>query len=255
MISEVKADYYIILVLHNGAMREYVVVTGSGKGIGREVATRLGILGHNIIAISRSTKDLDELENKVSIINSTDLIKIQCDVGNYNDFFDKVNNLSDREISIRAIIISAGWGEWYPATTTPIDEWQEMINSNLNGAFNTLKIFYNNFDVTPNFQIIAISSDSAYNAYSNRAAYCSSKAGLSMFMDCVREELREKKYRVTEIAPSRVDTNFRKKIPGTRKDCLKPEDIAKIIEWLLAINSDIEIRKLDVSSINSTFGR
>jgi NADP-dependent 3-hydroxy acid dehydrogenase YdfG len=246
---------YSLEALHYIAMKEFIVVTGSGKGIGREVVTRLCALGHNIIGISRTAKDLEELESEVCKNKNITFIKIQCDVSNYTDFFCKVDQIYNKKISIRALITNAGWGEWYPATTTPIDEWHGMINTNLTGVFNSLKIFYNKFNVTDNFQVIAISSDSAYNAYSNRAAYCSSKAGLSMFIDCVREELREKKYRVTEIVPSRVDTNFRKKTTGSRKDSLKSKDIAEIIQWLLTINEDLEIRKLDVSSINSTFGR
>lgn len=241
--------------MHTITKKEYIVITGAGKGIGREVASHLYAKGHHIIAVSRSADSLDELEKQVSQFKDHSFIKIQCDVSNHSELLSKVNELPEQEIKIRALIINAGWGEWYSATSTPIDEWQGMINSNLNGAFISLQAFYSRFNRTDNFQVIALSSDSAYHAYSNRAAYCTSKAGLSMFIDCVREELRAQKYRVTELVPSRVDTNFRNKTPGSRKDSLKPGDIASVIEWLLGVDNEIEIRKLELSSINSTFGR
>lgn len=241
--------------MHNYDMKEYIVVTGAGKGIGRATASNLCALGHSVIAVSRTAKDLEELEEQVNGNKGNDLMTIQCDVSEYTDFFQKVQEISNEGIKIRALIMCAGWGEWYSASNTPMEEWHGMINSNLTGVFNTFKVFYDRFMVAENFQVIAISSDSAYMPYGNRAAYCSSKAGLSMFIDCLREDLREKKYRVTEIVPSRVDTHFRKKIPGSRKGGLETKDIADIIEWLLTVNSNVEIRKIDVSSINSTFGR
>ena len=75
-----------------------------------------------------------------------------------------------------------------------------------------------------------------------------------MFIDCVREELRAQKYRVTELVPSRVDTNFRNKTLD-REKMFEARDIASVIEWLLGVDNEIEIRKLELSSINSTFGR
>jgi NADP-dependent 3-hydroxy acid dehydrogenase YdfG len=232
---------------------DFIVVTGAGKGIGKAICYELINQGYNIIPISRTKNDLDILAGECSS-KGTKCHPVCVDVGNFNKYIQETRQLVPNDIKIRALIINAGWGEWYPATTTPVSQWEGMISSNLNGAFNTIKVF-GSFLFSENAQIIGISSDSAIHYNKNKAAYCSSKAGFSMFIKCLREELREKSLRVTEIAPSRVDTGFRNMKPGDRKGSLNPENVADIVSWVLAISPIVEIRTIEVSSISTTFGR
>jgi 3-oxoacyl-[acyl-carrier protein] reductase len=235
-------------------MYDYVIVTGAGKGIGRATSLLLAENSFNIISVSKSEDDMVSLHEEITKKGARN-ISIVCDVSDYNDLITKFRNSIGKSMRIRALIINAGFGEWYSASQTPVEEWKGMVGTNLDGAYNAFHAIYNGFELTDDFQLVAISSDSAYYPYANRAAYCTSKAALSMFMQCTREELRKKKYRVTEIVPSRVDTHFRKKTPGARLDCLMPYDIASLILLVLEMKKDIELRRVDLSSINSSFGK
>ena len=69
----------------------YALVTGAGKGLGRACALALAEAGATVIALSRTSSDLDKLEKEIKKIKGK-IVKVHCDVINYNDLKQKINN-------------------------------------------------------------------------------------------------------------------------------------------------------------------
>ena len=73
---------------------KYALVTGAGKGLGRACAIALAETGATVIALSRTSSDLNKLEKEIKKIKGK-IVKIHCDVMNYGDLrnkIDKINN-------------------------------------------------------------------------------------------------------------------------------------------------------------------
>ena len=68
---------------------KYALVTGAGKGLGRACAIALAEAGATVIALSRTSSDLDKLEKEIKKIKGK-IIKIHCDVMNYDDLKKKI---------------------------------------------------------------------------------------------------------------------------------------------------------------------
>ena len=72
--------------------KKYALVTGAGKGLGRACSIALAEAGATIIALSRTQSDLDKLEKDIKKVKGK-IIKIQCDVMNYQDLKEKLNKI------------------------------------------------------------------------------------------------------------------------------------------------------------------
>ena len=72
--------------------KKYALVTGAGKGLGRACSIALAEAGAIIIALSRTQSDLDKLEKDIKKIKGK-MIKVQCDVMNYQDLKEKLNKI------------------------------------------------------------------------------------------------------------------------------------------------------------------
>ena len=71
---------------------KYALVTGAGKGLGRACSIALSEAGATVIALSRTSSDLDKLEKQIKKIKGK-VIKVQCDVMDYDDLKKKIDKI------------------------------------------------------------------------------------------------------------------------------------------------------------------
>ena len=79
--------------------KKYALVTGAGKGLGRACSIALAEAGATIIALSRTRSDLNKLEKDIKKIKGK-IIKIECDVMNYEDLKEKLNKIKIVDILV-----------------------------------------------------------------------------------------------------------------------------------------------------------
>ena len=72
--------------------KKYALVTGAGKGLGRACSIALAEAGATVIGLSRTQSDLDKLQKDIKKVKGK-LIKINCDVMNYNDLKTKIEKI------------------------------------------------------------------------------------------------------------------------------------------------------------------
>ena len=71
---------------------KYALVTGAGKGLGKACSIALAEAGATVIALSRTPSDLDKLEKQIKKIKGK-IIKVHCDVMDYEDLKKKIKKL------------------------------------------------------------------------------------------------------------------------------------------------------------------
>ena len=78
---------------------KYALVTGAGKGLGRACAIALAEAGAKVIALSRTSSDLDKLEKDIKKVKGN-IIKVHCDVMDYDDLKKKIDKIKILDVLV-----------------------------------------------------------------------------------------------------------------------------------------------------------
>jgi NAD(P)-dependent dehydrogenase (short-subunit alcohol dehydrogenase family) len=145
------------------------------------------------------------------------------------------------------VVNNAGVGRFVNVADMSLDQWSDVIETNLTGVFNVCHASIAELRKRGGGYIINISSLAGKNAFVGAAAYCASKAGLNQFTEALMQEVRHDNIRVTSIAPGSVATEFAGNPTGAADWKTAPSDIGEIVVNLLkgdarSLASYIELR-------------
>lgn len=207
------------------------LVTGGGRGIGRETCLLLASHGAQVAVCARSKEECDEVVQTIQDNYGTRAMTVLCDVGNVNEVHAAVKKVNVELGKIDILINNAGVMLLKSFVETSNDEWKWVHDINLNGPFYFCK------EVIPDMMqkregvIINISSIWGTKGGPNRSAYISSKHAIIGFSKALGEELKPYGIRVNAVCPGPVDTRMMHEIvPGLdTSSWLKPIDIANVI--------------------------
>ena len=185
-----------------------IIITGAGRGIGRETAIRLSELGANIILLSRTEKELKETLDIVKK-NSLDSLYHILDVSNDVEVKNIVNEIIKKFKQVHVLINNAGIqlpiGPFYK---NDLKEWKKNIEINLLGTVNCTHAVLDNMIEYGYGKIINMSGGGATSARSNFSAYSVAKTSIVRFSETIAEELKDKNIFVNCIAPGAVNTKM-----------------------------------------------
>ena len=229
------------------------VVTGGSRGIGRAVAESLLATGANVVISGRSVDALREAADSLTAgaesATGGQLETIEADVRKPDDAARLIQAAVNRFGGLDILINNAGVGHFTPVAEQSIDEWLQIIETNLHGVFYCCRAAIPELRRRGGGWIINISSLAGCNPFANGAAYCASKAGLDAFTAALMQELRHDDIRVSEVAPGSVSTEF---AGSDHRHAAAPwkltaEDVAQVVMDLLAhetrsLPSRVELR-------------
>ena len=179
-------------------------ITGASKGIGRSTAITFANAGWDLILLSRDLEMMESLRDELSEKNSS-IHLVSCDLSNENEIEKSVKESIDKYGCPSVLINNAGSAFNGNLVETPLNKWQEIIQTNLTSVFQICSL------IVPQMRkngglIINVSSHAAYNAFPQWGAYCVSKSALAMFTKCLREEERSNSIRACTITLGSVNT-------------------------------------------------
>lgn len=181
-----------------------VVVTGAASGIGRATARRLASEGGKVACLDVA---IDALEKLVAEISESggQAVAVRCDVSDHAQVQAAVAAAVEAFGPTDVLCNIAGIGRYYHSTDMTPDEWQRIMNVNLNGTWFVAQA------VLPHMLdrggvIINTASTSGLAAQPYQAAYCASKGAVVMLTKALALEYWDRKLRVNAIAPGGVDT-------------------------------------------------
>ncbi len=115
--------------------KKYALVTGAGKGLGRACAIALAEAGATIIGLSRTQSDLDKLQKDIKKVKGK-LIKVNCDVMNYENLKDKLKKIKIIDI----LVNNAGTNIPEPFEKIQQKNMNYIVDLNLKAAFNVAQL-------------------------------------------------------------------------------------------------------------------
>ncbi len=219
-------------------------ITGGTKGIGFAVAQTLLKQGMRVAISGRSQESVDKA---LKDFDNDAVLGIVSDVAKMADEKNAVSKIMDKWGQLDVVLANAGVGNFAPIDKMTDDEWHQMIDTNLNGAFHTLKASVEGLKTTEGYYI-TLASLAGTNFFAKGAGYNASKFGVVGFTQAAMLDLRQYGIKVSTIMPGSVSTHFNNNEPD-EKDAWKiqPEDIGELVLDLLQMNertlpSKIEVR-------------
>ena len=217
------------------------IITGASKGIGKSIAEYFADAGSHVVCVSRSEKSLIKVQNKI-INNGGHASIYACDVSILDDVTSLINDTINNFKQIDILINNAGITRDGLIMRMAESDWDEVLNINLKGAFNTIKKASPQMMKQRSGRIINISSIVGIKGNAGQANYSASKAGLIGLTKSTAKELAPRSITVNCIAPGYIDTDMTDKISESSKQELmkkipngkigKPNNIASAALFL-----------------------
>ena len=220
------------------------IVTGSYGDIGRAICQKLASNGIKIALIGRDLKKLKSQKSKLLEKNKTEIIISNLDVSDFNSYKDAVDSIISKWGKIDILINNAGITKDNIIIRMSIEEWEDVINTNLKGTFIGCKLV-SKFMIKQKYgKIINISSVVGKIGNKGQANYVASKAGMDGITKTLSKELGSRGINVNSIAPGYIETSMTNSLSEKIKNELfnkislnrfgKPEEVASLVNFLIS---------------------
>jgi NAD(P)-dependent dehydrogenase (short-subunit alcohol dehydrogenase family) len=218
------------------------LVTGSGRGIGKETAVLLAAKGLNVIVCSRTQTEIDNVLREIKSLEGGNAMGKRCDVSIASDVNNLVEEVLKKYGRIDVLINNAGISYVKKLIDTTEMEWDQTLDINLKGPFLLCKasvphMMKNNLGV-----IINVSSGSGKVGFEDISAYCASKFGLMGLTESLTWEVANYNIRVMTICPGEVATKMQENVDSSyyqsnKDNMIQPKTVAeKIVEMVFDYN-------------------
>lgn len=222
-----------------------VIVTGSARGIGKEIALKFGAEGANVIVFDINIDGQDQVAAQVcDEIKSLggDAAYFLGDVSKPEDTDALIKFAKDTYGSVDVIVNNAGITRDNLIMRMSEQEWDMVLTVNLKGAFNVIKSATRTLMKQRRGVIINMASVSGVMGNAGQANYSASKAGLIGLTKSVAKELASRGVRCNAIAPGFIQTPMTDKLSEDIQEAYKNsiplkefgqvEDIANLAVFL-----------------------
>lgn len=201
------------------------LITGGGSGIGLGCARHLLVDGASVTLAGRSQARLDAAAAELREIAppGAEVRTVVCDVTKEDHVSAAVEAATAVTGGLQHCVASAGTGTLGPVLALPAEQWQQVLDINLTGAFLTLKHSAAAMVRSGGGAFVGLSSIAAPLTHPHMAAYCVSKAGLEALVRTAADELGRSGVRVNAVRPGLVPTELAAPLeqdPAVRGDYL-----------------------------------
>ena len=218
-----------------------VLVTGGTRGIGRAIVDACAQAGANVAFTYRSSSDTADAI--VAGLGADRALGVQADAASADDATATVHAVVAKWGSIDGLVVNAGITRDGLMIRMDAGAWQDVIDTNLTGAFHVTKAAYRPMMKQRAGSIVTISSVVGVMGNAGQANYAASKAGLIGLTKSLARELAGRGVRANVVAPGYVETDMTADL-GPAADKLmgqiplarlgQPDDVAAAVLFLLS---------------------
>jgi 3-oxoacyl-[acyl-carrier protein] reductase len=202
------------------------LVTGASRGIGKAIALALGRCGARVACVARDTAKLAETVKQITDAGGQ-AEAFACDVTNGGAVQELVDSIAEKWSRLDILVNNAGITRDTLLPRMGDDQWDDVINTNLRGAFLFTRAATRPMMSQRYGRIINISSVSGLIGNAGQSNYSASKAGLIGFTKTVSKELAGRKITVNAIAPGFIESEMSAALGPALQDQVKVRIPAK----------------------------
>ena len=218
------------------------LVTGAGRGIGREIALTLAEYGADVIVNYNGSKEkAQEVAAKIEEMGHK-AVAVQCSVADFEACGKMITDMLAVFGHIDILVNNAGITKDNLVIKKTAQDFDAVIDTNLKGTFNTIKHMYRPMIKQKAGRIINLSSVTGVLGNAGQANYAASKAGVIGLTKSMARELASRNITVNAVAPGFIDTDMTQAMTDAAKEAtveqipLKrvgtPRDIAETVAFL-----------------------
>ena len=220
-------------------MTKIAIVTGGTRGIGAAISKKLKLSKVKVIANYTSNDDAAENFSKE---NNIEVIK--WDVSNYDECQKSVNKIYEDNKNIDILVNNAGITRDAPLHKMSKDNWQKVIDVNLNSIFNMTSLVINKMRENSFGRIVHISSVNGQKGQFGQTNYAATKSALIGFSKSLALETASKGITSNVICPGYINTEM---VAAIREDILKSiietipnkrlgeaDEVAEMVDYLVS---------------------
>lgn len=217
------------------------IVTGSGRGIGKGIATQLAKEGGVAIVVDVDINTAEATAKEIEASGGK-AMAAKCDITNSQEVNALVAKVIEKYGKIDILINNVGWNKVKPFIDGDEDLWSRVLDINLKGPIICCRAVIDNMMANNYGKIVNVSSDSGRVGSTGEAVYGAAKGGVITFTKALAREMARYKINVNSVSPGPSDTPFlaevsaenpklmeavKKGIPMRR--LAQPEDIANAV--------------------------
>ena len=219
-----------------------VIVTGASRGIGKAIAAAFARENAHVVITGRNEEMLKQAAAELGTGGQGEVIYRVGDVARAADADVIVKSVMERFGRVDVLVNNAGITRDNIIMRMKEDEWDDVININLKGAFNCLKAVTRPMMKQRGGVIVNITSVVGQMGNAGQANYAASKAGMIGLTKSAAKELASRHIRVNAVAPGFIETDMTSHLPEKAREELtqaiplgtlgQPEDVAETVLFL-----------------------
>ncbi|MFN2126697.1 MAG: 3-oxoacyl-[acyl-carrier-protein] reductase [Anaerolineales bacterium] len=220
---------------------KHAIVTGGSRGIGRATVEEFSRLGANVAIADINEKSAQNTAREVSEAFGNQVIGLQVDVSDHESAKGMVKQVIDTFGKIDILVNNAGVTRDNLIIRISEDDWDQVLNVNLKGAFNCSQAVIRPMMKQRYGRIVNISSVSGLAGQAGQTNYSASKAGLIGFTKALAREVASRQITVNAVAPGFIPTALTVDLPDELKEWAlnltpvgrmgKPEEVAYAVAF------------------------
>jgi NADP-dependent 3-hydroxy acid dehydrogenase YdfG len=201
--------------------KKVAIVTGVSKGIGEALCKTLLAEGCMVYGLGINAPPIQD----------QNLQFIPTDIRSFAAVESAIQTIVKQEQHVHILINNAGLGYFANVEDLPLEQWDQMFQTNINGMFYTCKLTVPVMKQQGIGHIVNISSTAGLEGMPMVSGYCATKWAVKGFSESLWRELRDHKIKVTCVYPGSVKTDFFRNSPGIQAHdyMLMPSDVAELI--------------------------
>jgi 3-oxoacyl-[acyl-carrier protein] reductase len=218
------------------------VVTGGGRGIGQEIARTLASEGAKVAVVSRSAASCGKAADEINAAFPGSATAYAVDVADHEAVQELAKKIGEELGPVNILINNAGVTRDGLLMRMKEEDWDTVLDTNLKGAFNTVKAFMRVLMKAEDPRIINIASVIGLIGNAGQTNYSASKAGLIGFTKAVARELAGRSVTCNAVAPGFITTDMTDELAQAVKDAVigkiplatfgETQDIAHTVAFL-----------------------
>jgi NAD(P)-dependent dehydrogenase (short-subunit alcohol dehydrogenase family) len=206
-----------------------VLITGAGKGIGRQLARVLSAEGAAIAAVDLTPEPLSSLEHEIA---GKPMAWAVADVVDTVTLTKAIRELERKLGPVDLLIANAGIGRETSAMDFLAEEVAALVRVNLIGVSNSIAAVLPGMRIRRRGHLVALSSLASYRGLPRIIGYCAAKAGVNTLMEGLRLELRGQNINCTTVCPGWIRSDMTAKIRNAPQ-MMEIEDAVREIVWAI----------------------